>query len=174
MELRLRNLFSKLVVLLFSSLFGDVEKFVSRAHFLVQSFSTILWSNCEEKVVQKVGCKSGGEERISVAEMNAMMSGVGMVFGVEGINGNSSVGAEDAVTLFEEEEPSLDEIEETFRVFDVNKDGFIDASELCRVVSNFRGRCDVEECHRMIRAFDTNGDGLIDFHEFLKFMENCL
>lgn len=69
---------------------------------------------------------------------------------------------------------SLDEIEETFRVFDVNKDGFIDATELCRVVSIFKETSDLEECHSMIGAFDTNGDGLIDFHEFLKFMQNCL
>lgn len=78
--------------------------------------------------------------------------------------------------LFEEEEPSLQEVREAFRVFDVNEDGFIDAAELQRVLRGLglveEGK-EVEDCRRMIRAFDENGDGRIDFNEFVKLMENC-
>ncbi|XP_031403235.1 probable calcium-binding protein CML45 [Punica granatum] len=77
--------------------------------------------------------------------------------------------------LFEEKEPSLEEVREAFGVFDVNQDGFIDAEELHRVLRGlgFGEGKEVEDCERMIRAFDENGDGRIDFREFVKMMENC-
>lgn len=77
--------------------------------------------------------------------------------------------------LFEEKEPSLEEVREAFDVFDVNGDGFIEAEELQRVLRGLgmeEGK-EVEDCGRMIRAFDENGDGRIDFREFVKLMENC-
>ncbi|XVF03320.1 hypothetical protein REPUB_Repub04eG0251000 [Reevesia pubescens] len=78
--------------------------------------------------------------------------------------------------MFDHEEPSLEEVKEAFDVFDENKDGFIDATELQRVL-----RClgikeslvQVEECARMIRLADEDEDGRINFNEFLKFMETC-
>ncbi|KAH6798080.1 hypothetical protein C2S52_022634 [Perilla frutescens var. hirtella] len=113
------------------------------------------------------------EERMSVAEMNLVMNRLGM----EGINENSSVrGGGGAEGVFEEEEPSLDEIKETFRVFDANNDGFIDGSDLHRIISNlgFKEMYDLEDYKRMIKAFDGDGDGLIDFPDFIKLMEKCL
>ncbi|XP_042494611.1 probable calcium-binding protein CML45 [Macadamia integrifolia] len=77
--------------------------------------------------------------------------------------------------LFEDEEPSLVEVKEAFDVFDQNKDGFIDAMELQRVL-HCLGLCregiKMEECKRMMETFDTNKDGRIDFKEFLKLTEN--
>ncbi|KAH6806996.1 hypothetical protein C2S51_028104 [Perilla frutescens var. frutescens] len=114
------------------------------------------------------------ERRMSVAEMNLVMNRLGM----EGINENSSVGSGGggAEGVFEEEEPSLDEIKETFRVFDANNDGFIDGSDLHRIISNlgFKEMYDLEDYKRMIKAFDGDGDGLIDFPDFIKLMEKCL
>ncbi|CAI9775227.1 unnamed protein product [Fraxinus pennsylvanica] len=74
------------------------------------------------------------------------------------------------------EEPSLQEIKETFDIFDGNKDGFIDANELQTVLCSLglKEGCELEQCRRMIKAFDENGDGLIDSYEFVKFMETCL
>ncbi|KAH6792014.1 hypothetical protein C2S52_002491 [Perilla frutescens var. hirtella] len=76
--------------------------------------------------------------------------------------------------IFEEREPSLDEVREAFDVFDDNRDGFIDENELQRVVCalGFKKGLKVENCRRMIGAFDEDGDGKIDFQEFVKFMEN--
>ncbi|KAL4577271.1 hypothetical protein LXL04_013376 [Taraxacum kok-saghyz] len=80
----------------------------------------------------------------------------------------------DLVNIFEEEQPRLDEVKEAFDVFDENKDGFIDARELQRVLSalGLKERADMEDCKKMIGAFDENADGRIDFNEFVKFMEN--
>ncbi|KAA8547976.1 hypothetical protein F0562_004405 [Nyssa sinensis] len=81
----------------------------------------------------------------------------------------------DLSNLFEEE-PSFDEVKEAFDVFDENRDGFIDAGELQRVlrVLGFKDGIERENCRRMIATFDENGDGRIDFKEFVKFMENSL
>ncbi|CAI9109720.1 OLC1v1009594C1 [Oldenlandia corymbosa var. corymbosa] len=79
----------------------------------------------------------------------------------------------DVFDLFEEKEPSEYEVRAAFEVFDENKDGFIDARELQRILSalGLTEGSDMENCRRMIRAVDENGDGRIDFHEFVKFME---
>ncbi|GAB4827318.1 hypothetical protein Ancab_034204 [Ancistrocladus abbreviatus] len=82
-------------------------------------------------------------------------------------------GGETIKGIFEEREISLDEVKEAFLVFDENRDGFIDASELQRVMCILRLRqgSELQACRLMIRAFDENGDGKIDFAEFVSFME---
>lgn len=80
----------------------------------------------------------------------------------------------DLFNLFEEKEPSEDEMRATFDVFDENKDGFIDAYELQRLLCalGLREGSELESCRRMIRAVDEDGDDKIDFNEFIKFMES--
>ncbi|GFP87348.1 probable calcium-binding protein cml45 [Phtheirospermum japonicum] len=102
------------------------------------------------------------------------MKRVGIGGGLENNGEIRGVCEEEILGLFNEEEPSLEEIKETFGVFDVNKDGFIDGSELQGVLCNLGLKCSLEECNGMIKPFDGNGDGLIDFREFVTLMENCL
>lgn len=77
-------------------------------------------------------------------------------------------------TVFEEEEPSLEEVNVAFSVFDENCDGFIDATELqtllCRL--GFSEGADLDACQHMIQTYDENQDGKIDFDEFARFMES--
>ncbi|KAJ3675269.1 hypothetical protein LUZ60_004311 [Juncus effusus] len=76
--------------------------------------------------------------------------------------------------LFEENEPSLEEAKEAFYVFDENRDGFIDAEELQRVLSKMgfvEEGLEVPECEKMIKTHDRNNDGKIDFLEFVEFLE---
>ncbi|KAF6148144.1 hypothetical protein GIB67_011919 [Kingdonia uniflora] len=77
------------------------------------------------------------------------------------------------VSCMFDEEPSVEEVKEAFDVFDVNKDGFVDATELQRVLSSLgcREGSEMERCEKMIRTFDENEDGMIDFDEFVKLME---
>jgi len=66
---------------------------------------------------------------------------------------------------------SLEELNEAFNVFDENKDGFIEAAELKRVLCCLGLHRDFMECRKMINAVDQNGDGLIDHYEFVVLME---
>ncbi|KAL9152450.1 hypothetical protein ABFS82_11G123500 [Erythranthe guttata] len=85
--------------------------------------------------------------------------------------------ADVAFDLFEERSPCLDEVKEAFDVFDENRDGFIDAKELQKVLcalglnEGLNEGLEMDKCRRMIGVFDENGDGRIDFDEFVKFME---
>ncbi|KAF3620662.1 putative calcium-binding protein CML30 [Capsicum annuum] len=75
-------------------------------------------------------------------------------------------------SLFEEVEPSFEEIKEAFDVFDENGDGYIDANELMKLIWRMGfSEFSKEDCKKMIMAFDENKDGRIEFHEFLKLME---
>lgn len=188
MELKLANIISNLLVFGFEFFVADIEDLFSRVHFLHHEFPNILstkWNvfwgkmqksnNSSEAVHQCSRVKSGGERKMRFAEINLMLNGVGIV-GLDDCENKINLDEDDLLALFDEEEPSFEEMKETFKVFDVNNDGFIDGAELQRVVCSLglKEGCSLDECKRMINHFDGNGDGLIDFQEFLKFMDNCL
>lgn len=78
----------------------------------------------------------------------------------------------DILNMFDGVEPSLDEVREAFGMFDENKDGFVDAEELKKMMSSLGlvGLSE-KECQRMIMVFDDDGDGRISFGEFVKLIE---
>ncbi|EOA18506.1 hypothetical protein CARUB_v10007058mg [Capsella rubella] len=94
--------------------------------------------------------------------------------GSEGLQKRYS--SEELSNLFEEKEPSLDEVKQAFDVFDENRDGFLDPIDLQRVstVLGLKQGTNLENCRRIIRSFDGSKDGRIDFYGFVKFMENNL
>ncbi|CAK9322675.1 unnamed protein product [Citrullus colocynthis] len=85
-------------------------------------------------------------------------------------------GGDEITAMFEENEPSFEELKQTFNVFDRNRDGFIDAEELHKVLGLLGSNKGIfiHDCKRMIARFDHNNDGKIDFNEFVKFMEVAL
>nr|GEW84616.1 probable calcium-binding protein CML45 [Tanacetum cinerariifolium] len=106
-------------------------------------------------------------------DVELIMANLGVFCHPEGLKVPEVMTSNDLFNIFEDEQPRLDEVKEAFDVFDQNKDGFIDASELQRilVVLGLKERSNIEDCRKMIRAFDENADGRIDFDEFVKFME---
>ncbi|KAJ6910022.1 hypothetical protein NC652_020892 [Populus alba x Populus x berolinensis] len=103
-----------------------------------------------------------------------MTTSSGLVFHEDGLGGDEGFGADELLSLFEEEEPcSLEEVKEVFDVFDENKDGFIDARELNRVMCRLglKEGMEVEECSRMIQAVGEGRKQKIDFNDFFRFME---
>ncbi|PON54129.1 Parvalbumin [Parasponia andersonii] len=126
------------------------------------------------------------DEEFSKEEVKMVMNKLGIMIyggrehGDDYVPQREAIGGEELLGLFEEEEPSLEELKEAFDVFDDNKDGFIDAQELGRVLSNLgllikeSGSIIRDECLRnMIKNVDENQDGVVDFNEFVKFMESC-
>ncbi|RDX62504.1 putative calcium-binding protein CML30, partial [Mucuna pruriens] len=78
---------------------------------------------------------------------------------------------EQEITKIFENDVSMEDVEEAFNVFDENKDGFIDAAELRRVLRCLGLEKDSVQCQKMINAVDQNGDELIDHNEFFMLME---
>ncbi|PQP93121.1 putative calcium-binding protein CML45 [Prunus yedoensis var. nudiflora] len=148
-----------------------MEKTMSEA-FGFHAISIIVWSESSKcKTIQKRSCIAKKQEvtclhenenvvddkkQLCTGELGQIMEKLGTLFDADVV-----------------EEPSLEEVKEAFHVFDENKDGFIDAGEINKVLCalGFVGASEVE-CKRMIRAFDRNGDGQIDFNEFVQLMEN--
>ncbi|KAM7268010.1 hypothetical protein ACFE04_010176 [Oxalis oulophora] len=109
--------------------------------------------------------------KLKGCEMEKLMKNLGVFGETESVT--ELVNQEEILEVFEESEPSLEELKEAFDVFDVNRDGFIDETELQRVVCVLMGKgTELEHCRRMIATFDQNGDGKIDFQEFVRLMEN--
>lgn len=165
-----------------------IQKFYMRClPFLLSlvGFFTVVWrildedddsESCtwgESKV--KVQRQREDDLRLSGRDVETVMERMGIYCSCGGGGGEFKdvVGADYLNCLFEEKEPSLEEVKEAFCVFDRNGDGFIDAEELQRVLSalGFKEGSTVDACQRMIGAYDENRDGRIDFNEFVKFME---
>nr|ACU19070.1 unknown [Glycine max] len=114
------------------------------------------------------------ENYLETDEVTMVMAKLGFFCSSESEELQEKYGSKELFKLFEEQEPSLEEVKQAFDVFDENKDGFIDAKELQRVlcILGLKEAAELENCNKMIRIFDTNQDGRIDFIEFVKIMEN--
>jgi len=55
------------------------------------------------------------------------------------------------------------ELQESFRVFDKNGDGYISTSELRQVMLTLGEKVSDDELAEMIREADFNGDGRVDY-----------
>ncbi|XAR71252.1 hypothetical protein NMG60_11028433 [Bertholletia excelsa] len=114
-----------------------------------------------------------GEGFLCREEVEMVMGRLGFSCHKEGNKLPERLNSGELSRIFEEKEPSLEEVKEAFDVFDNNGDGYIDERELQRVLCNLglKEGVEVERCRRMIGATDNNGDGRIDFSEFVKLME---
>ncbi|KDP27162.1 hypothetical protein JCGZ_19861 [Jatropha curcas] len=173
--------FTLLDILLFGvfcNKFSGVQKFFSRFWFYI--ISQLSFSNSkvweEKKNQDSFSCFDNkiDDRNISREEVEMVMGNLGLLCRAESEKLKDSMGFDELSQLFDDKEPSLEEIKEAFDVFDYNRDGFIDAEELQRVLCKLglKEGFKLENCRKMIRASDENKDGRIDFREFVKFMEN--
>ncbi|KAL2252410.1 probable calcium-binding protein CML45 [Sesamum indicum] len=116
------------------------------------------------------------DQSVSSGEIEIVLRSLGMCCNSIEAKVPARLDADDLFNLFEGENPNLEEVKEAFDVFDSNRDGFIDAEELQKVLCalGLKEGSEMENCRRMIGLFDENGDGRIDFDEFVKFMESSL
>lgn len=111
-------------------------------------------------------------EKLYEAEVKMVMERLGVFCHADGGKIQEQLGSNEIATLFDENEPSLEEVREAFDVFDANNDGYIDAKELRKVLCAL-GFVHVPErvCQSMISSYDDDGDGRINFNEFVKLFE---
>ena len=67
---------------------------------------------------------------------------------------------------------SEEDLREAFKVFDMDRDGFISPWELRHVMTNLGGELTDEEAEEMFSNADIDGDGRISFEEFVKMMRS--
>lgn len=118
------------------------------------------------------------EQQLRREDVETVMESLGMPLvissGSQKLNNfTSSTYTHELSTIFDGEEPSLEEVEAAFCVFDENCDGFIDPMELQRLLCKlgFTEGAELDACRQMIETYDENKDGKIDFDEFVRFME---
>ncbi|KAH9726978.1 putative calcium-binding protein CML45 [Citrus sinensis] len=148
-------------------------RFLLYSSFL-QSVQSCKSRNWDEKSKQaSFNKKEHDDESLSRDEVEMVMRKLTLFCSFEDEELPQKLGSAELSWLFEEKEPSLEEVKEAFDVFDENKDGFIDAMELQRLlcILGLKEGFELENCKKMIKTFDKNGDGRIDFKEFVKFME---
>ncbi|XBJ27536.1 hypothetical protein VPH35_004786 [Triticum aestivum] len=107
-------------------------------------------------------------------EMNATQSDAEVAMRKMGLDFDQEKSCEYSSTLFDNDEPSFQEVKMAFLVFDENNDGYIDALDLRRILQNLGlgDRVGVNEAEQMIARYDTNNDRRIDLMEFTKVLED--
>ncbi len=65
---------------------------------------------------------------------------------------------------------NLQELRQAFRMFDKNKDGMIDSSELKWMTTTMGQRLTQEELEAFMREADLDGDGKLNYEEFCRMM----
>ena len=89
--------------------------------------------------------------------------------------GNGTVEFPDFLQLMSQEgnnsQTNYEEINEVFRIFDKDGDGFITADEIKDEMGNHGDIFTEEQVKQMMQGADTNGDGKIDYEEFVKLMQ---
>ncbi|KAL5582268.1 hypothetical protein UlMin_014710 [Ulmus minor] len=165
----------------FSKWVDRLDKFFPRIQYFLQSqiFSgkskvLVEKSSKAELNHQPVCVEKKDDGSLDREDAKMVMGKLGIFCSPESEELQESFGSDEISKLFDEEEPSLEEMKEAFNVFDENRDGFIDAKELQRVLCSLglKDGSRLEDCKKMIRTFDQNRDEMIDFNEFVKFMEN--
>ncbi|XP_059670343.1 probable calcium-binding protein CML46 [Cornus florida] len=176
-------IFGMIDFFLFHIVFNKNERifeFFSRSRSFIQSqlvgsFDDLKVQAEEKNQELEVSNQPSSEDgNLCRVDVETVMQRLGLVCHPEGEKIEEGLSSDNLFDLFEEKEPSLEEVKEAFDVFDENRDGFVDARELQRVlcVLGFKDGLEMENCRKMIGVFDENGDGRIDFNEFVKFMEN--
>ncbi|KAL8026355.1 hypothetical protein ABFX02_14G021200 [Erythranthe guttata] len=82
-------------------------------------------------------------------------------------DGNGTIELDEFLIHMAKKLKEIDEAKETFKVFDIDQNGYISANEIRQKLGH---KLTDEEVNQMIREADLDGDGRISFDEFVKNM----
>jgi len=60
------------------------------------------------------------------------------------------------------------ELQQSFKVFDINGDGYINAAELRQAMTTIGEKMTEKDINDIIKQWDTDGDGKISYNGYLK------
>ncbi|KAJ8775068.1 hypothetical protein K2173_020072 [Erythroxylum novogranatense] len=158
-----------------------IQKLISKVWFFLQSQVRIGCSKASEEKdspdsSSKNSCFHNKEYPKSLCRKDTkmVMEKLGLFYSPESEGPKEMIGFNELSKLFDETEPSLEEVKDAFDIFDANQKGFIVAEDLQRVLPNLGLKDGIElvNCRNMIKRFDENGDDRIDFNQFVKLMES--
>lgn len=92
------------------------------------------------------------------------------------LNGDGTIDFEEFLEMMKKKSSETDQTEElrqAFRIFDKNRDGFIEAKELRWVTTTLGQRLTNEEITAFMNEADLDGDGKLNFDEFVRMMTQC-
>ncbi|XP_009766715.1 putative calcium-binding protein CML25 [Nicotiana tabacum] len=127
-----------------------------------------------EKELKKVFERfdANGDEKISASEVNSALSSLGNGLKTEELEKMFSKVDSDGDGLINFDAflhcyRVLEDIVDSFSLFDVDKNGFITADEFQNLFMTALGEeYSIKECRKLISAGDTDGDGTISYEEF--------
>eukprot|EP00667_Euglena_gracilis_P019488 EG_transcript_20895 len=126
-----------------------------------------------------------GDGSITTKEIGAVMRALGQNPTEEELqkiieevdqDGNGIMDFEEFLALMSKkmhEEYELDDIEEAFRIFDKNQDGFISLPELRLVIDKLGERMPESEIKDMFNEVDLDKDGKISFQDFAAILKGA-
>ena len=89
------------------------------------------------------------------------------------LNGNGTIDFKEFMCLMVKKMKDNDfdeELQEAFKVFDRDQNGYISSHELRHTMTNLGENLTPEEVEEMIKEADIDGDGQVDYQEFVKMM----
>ncbi|TVU23141.1 hypothetical protein EJB05_30252, partial [Eragrostis curvula] len=127
----------------------------------------------DKKVIRKRNKNQDDGMELTHEDITTVMRNIGLNFDQESSMACEFIGSDYIPRIFDDDEPSLHEVKQAFLVFDDNKDGYLDASDLQRVFQSLglREGVGLDECEQMIAKYDMNKDKMIDLVEFTKVLE---
>ncbi|XP_023321690.1 neo-calmodulin [Eurytemora carolleeae] len=90
------------------------------------------------------------------------------------LNGDGTIDFQEFLQMMKKkssEEDQMEDLREAFRMFDRNKDGFIDLVELRKVTSIMGATLSTTEIQEFMKEADKDGNGKIDYDEFVNMMK---
>ncbi|KAL0446730.1 UNVERIFIED_CONTAM: putative calcium-binding protein CML25 [Sesamum latifolium] len=119
-----------------------------------------------------------GDGKISASELGSILRSVGQPATEEELrimiqevdaDGDGFIDLQEFIALNTTDvghEEVMENLRDAFKVFDIDKNGYITAEELQDVLQSLGEECTLDECEKMISGVDSDGSGTINFDEF--------
>jgi len=89
------------------------------------------------------------------------------------LNGDGTIDFPEFLEMMKQKSSEADQeadLKEAFKIFDRDKDGFIDMKELKKVANMLGAMLSKEEVDEFMKEADVDGNGKLDYDEFVKMM----